>query len=55
MDTIEGMGIRFYHRSLMDSVGLQRIITLCHEIGAEPMQAQLDQLQAILEVDEVRF
>ena len=47
MDTIEGMDIRLYHRSLMDSAGLQHI-ALCHEIGAEPMEAQLDQLQAIL-------
>ncbi|KAJ8586810.1 hypothetical protein M405DRAFT_843619, partial [Rhizopogon salebrosus TDB-379] len=33
----------------------QRIIALCHEIGTEPMEAQLDQLQAILEDDELRL
>ena len=54
MDTIEGMGIRFYHRSLMDSAGLQRI-ALYREIGAEPMEAQQNQLQAIVEDDELRL
>jgi cytokinesis protein len=55
MDTIEDMDIRLYHRSLMDSAGLQRIIALCHEIGTEPMETQLDQLQGILEDDELRL
>jgi cytokinesis protein len=55
MDTIEDIDIRLYHRSLMDSAGLQRIIALCHEIGIEPMKAQLDQLQAILEDNELRL
>ncbi|KAJ8592772.1 hypothetical protein M405DRAFT_839644 [Rhizopogon salebrosus TDB-379] len=32
-----------------------RIITLCREIGTEPMEAQLDQLQAILEDGELRL
>jgi cytokinesis protein len=55
MDTIEDMYARLHHRSLMDSAGLQRIITLCREIGTEPMGAQLDELQAILEDDELRL
>lgn len=52
MDAIEDLEIRLYHRSLMDSAGLQRIIALCHEIGTEPMEAQLEQLQRIMEDDE---
>src|ERR1700710_1899973 len=55
MDTTEDMDIRLYHRSLMESAGLQRIIDLCHEIGTEPMEAELDQLQAILEDDKLRW
>jgi cytokinesis protein len=55
MDTTEDMYARLHHRSLMDSAGLQRIITLCHEIGTEPMEAQLDELQATLEDDELRL
>ena len=30
-------------------------IALCHEIGTKPMEAQLDQLQAILEDDQLRL
>jgi cytokinesis protein len=55
MDTIEDMYARLHHRSLMDSAGLLRIIILCHEIGTEPMEAQLDELRAILEDDELRL
>jgi cytokinesis protein len=55
LDTIEDVNIRLYHRSLTDSAGLQRIIALCHEIGTEHMEAQLDQLEAILEDDELRL
>jgi cytokinesis protein len=55
MDAIEDMYARLHHRSLMDSAGLRRIITLCREIGTEPMEAQLDELQVILEDDELRL
>jgi len=53
METIgDDLDIRLYHRSLMESAGLQRIIAICHEIGTEPMEAQLEHLQSMLEHDE---
>jgi cytokinesis protein len=52
---MDDLDIRIHHRTLMDSAGLPRIITLCRELGIVAMDKQLDVLATILEEDEQRL
>lgn len=55
MDVIDDLDVRIHHRTLMDSAGLPRIISLCRELGVPAMDKQLDLIVTILEEDEQRL
>ena len=55
MQAIEDLSVRLHHRSLMESSGLQNIITLSRDLGIATIDKQLDLFQQTLEDDQGSF